>query len=84
MKYSVAWMNLFDNDLKMISVEADNPVTAIIEGARRLLGAPDTDEWLNPMLKNIPEPKGYMARIEEIREEFFNADQVIAVMLPLY
>lgn len=80
MKYSVAWMNFFDNDLKMISVEADNPIAAMIEGARRLIGDPDIDKWLYAML-DVPASKGHMARIEEIQEEFFNADQVIAVML---
>jgi len=84
MNYVVAWMNFFDNDLKMISVEAGNPITAMVEGARQLMGNnPENNMWLDPMLQNIPEPEDYAARIEEIREEFFNTNQVIAVMLPL-
>ena len=80
MKYAVAYMNYYDNDLKLIAVEADNPITAMIEGARKLLNAPESDEWLDPMLQNIPSPDGYAIRIAEIQEEFFNSDQAIAVM----
>ena len=80
MKYAVAYLNFFDYDLQITSVEADDPITAMIEGARELMGAADDDEWLNGFLKNIPSVDGYAARIEEIREEFFNADQVVAVM----
>jgi len=96
MKYVVAWLNFFDNDLQMILVEARDPITAMIEGARQLINSNSIehggnqdrsdraiDTWLNPMLKDIPEPEGYVARIKEIQEEFNNADQVIAVMLPI-
>ncbi len=80
MKYAVAYLNFFDNDLQITSVEADDPITAMIEGARKLMDAADDDEWLNDQLKNIPSSAGYPARIEEIKEAFFNTDQVIAVM----
>lgn len=80
MKYAVAHMNFFDNDLQITAVDAENPVQAMIEGARTLMKAQDDDEWLNGLLENIPGPDGYAERIEEIREEFFNTDQVITVM----
>jgi hypothetical protein len=80
MNYAVAYLNFFDNDLQIISIEADDPITAMIEGARELMGASDDDEWLNDQLKNIPSSDGYPTRIEEIKEAFFNTDQVIAVM----
>ena len=81
MRYAIAYMNLFDNDLKLTTVEADNPVTAIVEGARELMGvSDDVDKWLNPMVDNIQPSDDYAARIEEIKGEFFNADQVVAVM----
>ena len=80
MKYAVAYLNLFDNDLLIMSVEADNPITAMIEGARELMGAAVDDEWLNNHLKDIPSSDGYPVRIEEIKTEFFDTDQVVAVM----
>jgi len=80
MKYAVAYLNLFDNDLLITSVEADNPITAMIEGARELMGAAVDDEWLNNHLKDIPSSDGYPVRIEEIKTEFFDTDQVVAVM----
>ena len=79
MKYAVAYMNYFDNNLQIIIVDAENPVQAMVEGARTLLKAKDDDEWLNNFLKNIP-AGCYAKRVEEIRDEFFNADQAIAVM----
>jgi hypoxanthine phosphoribosyltransferase len=42
--------------------------------------ASDNDEWLNEFLENIPGSDQYGERIEEIRQEFFNADSLIAVM----
>ena len=80
MKYAVAYMNFFDNDLQMTQVDAENPVQAMVEGARILMKASDDDEWLNEFLENIPGSDQYGERIEEIRQEFFNADSLIAVM----
>jgi len=80
MKYAVAYMNYFDNDIKLTVVEADDPITAMVEGAREMMKARDDDEWLNEKLENIPSPNGYAERIEKIREDFFNTDQAIAVM----
>lgn len=81
MKYAVAYMNYFDNDLKLIVVEADDPITAMVEGVRKLLDNSESNEWLDPMLENIPAPgPARQFRVEEIQEEFFNADQAITVM----
>jgi hypothetical protein len=82
MKYAVAWISFFSNELQIIAVDAYDPITAMIEGVRQLAGNdPENNEWLDNMLKDIPE-EGYTARIEEIREEFFNVDQAVTVMLP--
>lgn len=81
MKYAVAYMNYFDNDLKMTSVEADNPVTALIEGVRTLMSTSDDDKWLDSFLEDIPSiGADATARIDAIKEEFFDADQLVAVM----
>jgi hypothetical protein len=82
MKFAVAYMSYFDGDLKLTTVEADDPITAMVEGARKLIGDSESNEWLNSMLENIPSPDSHdeMMRIEEIRQKFFNVDQVIAVI----
>lgn len=80
MKYAVAYLNFFDNDLQITCVEADDPITAMIEGARELMGAANDDKWLNDQLKDIPSSAGYSARIKEIKEAFFDTDQVITVV----
>jgi len=80
MKYAVAYMNYFDNDLKLTTVEADNPITAMIEGVREMMEAPNDDEWLNEKLENIPSSNGYAERIKEIQGDFFDTDQAIAVI----
>ena len=81
MKYAVAYVNFFVNDLQLTRAEANDPITAMIEGARELIsGSDDVDKWLDSMLENIPLPGNYGPRLEEIQEEFFNTDQLIAVM----
>jgi len=84
MKYAVAYMNYFDNDLKLTVVEADNPITAIVEGVRKMTEAKDDDRWLNSFLEDAARDKigvdDYAERIEYIRQEFFNTDALVAVM----
>lgn len=84
MRYAVAYMNYFDNDLKITVVEANDPIIAMIEGARILMDASgDVNEWLNSFeLENIPVNR-CETRIEEIRRAFFDTDQVISRPLPL-
>lgn len=83
MKYAIANMNYFNNDLKIIKVEADNPIVAIVDGVCQLTNNGvdvGVDKWLNSFLKDIPTDGDYEKRITEIQEEFFNADQLVAVM----
>ncbi len=81
MKYAVAHLSFFENKNQIAVVEADNPIAAMIEGARILVnpgGNPDTNEWLDGFLKDISDTADYAARVEEIIIEFFNADQIIS------
>jgi len=84
MKYAVAYMNFYDNDLKLTQVEADDPITAIVEGVREMTEAEDSDPWLNSFLEDAARDgvgvDDYAERIEHIRQEFFNADALAAVM----
>ncbi len=82
MKFTVAYMSYFNNDLKLTTIEADDPITAMVEGARKLIGDPESNEWLNSMLENIPLPDSHdeMMQIEEIRQKFFDVNQLIAVI----
>ncbi len=85
MKYAVALLNCFDNENHVVIVEADDPITAMIHGAVEILNVadPDTDEWLQDMLKDIPDADGYAARIEEIQGGFFNGDMAISEPVPI-
>jgi len=84
MKYAVAYMNFYDNDLKLTQVEADDPITAIVEGVREMTKAEDSDPWLNSFLEDAARDgvgvDDYSERIEYIRQEFFNTDALVAVM----
>jgi len=80
MKYAVAYASFPDSDLKLTAVEADDPITAMIEGVREMMGASDRDPWLNGFLEKSTEPANYAARIEEIKREFFDVDQAVEVM----
>ena len=80
MRYAVAHADFFNNDLKIVIVEFNNPITALIEGVRIICKTKDidTNKWLDSFLENIPNE--YVDdRIEEIRQEFFNGDQLVAV-----
>jgi len=79
MKYAVAYMSYFENDLKIIIIEANNPITAMIEGAYILMNEQEAGEWLNDFLKEYTHPNDYEKRIEEIKEDFYDADQAIAI-----
>lgn len=79
MKYAVAYTDSYANDLKLIEVEADDPITAMIEGVREMMEASDKDPWLNSFLKPVS-PVWYATRIEEIKEAFFANDQAVEVM----
>lgn len=84
MKYAVAYISYFDDALKLAVIEADDPITAIVEGVRSLLddsGNPEDTEWLDLMLENIPAPgPAREARIEEIEKMFYHADEAVAVL----
>lgn len=80
MKYAVAYMNFYDNDLKLVQVEADNPIVALVEGVREMTEAADDDPWLNSFLADDDSTADYADRIETIREGFFDADAMVAVM----
>jgi hypothetical protein len=81
MKYAVAHMDFFINDLKIAVVDADDPITAIVEGVLELLDTAEESmvEWVESFRANIPQPCHYGKRIEEIKQEFFDGDQLVAV-----
>lgn len=79
MKYAVAYMNFFDNNLKLAQVDAENPIIAIVEGVRQMTEAPDNDPWLNSFLRQ-PVTDDYDECIEYICRKFFDADILVAVI----
>ena len=82
MKYAVAHMDFFNNDLKIIVVKYDDPITALVEGVRTLIKVKnvdidiETNKWLDSFLGHVNDTG---RRIEEIKQEFFNGDQLVAV-----
>lgn len=69
-KYAVAYVNLFDDNLKIIIIEAFSESEALVEGTRNLVA--EMDSWLDSLLEKTP---------EEIEESFFDADQLIVCCL---
>lgn len=67
-KYAVAYMNFFDNDLKIVIIEDDDPIKALIRGARQLV---DNSDWLDESVARNS--------LEVIKAMFFDADQLIEV-----
>ncbi len=46
MRYVVAHMDFYNNDLKIVIVECDDPITALIEGVRKICKVRDTDKFI--------------------------------------
>ena len=82
MKYAVALLNFFDNSNHVTIVDSDNPIRAMVEGARTLMRAKDADEWLNGFLKDMP-TDSYATRIDEIQDAFFDVDLAISEPVPI-
>lgn len=70
MKFAVAYADYKNPEVKLTFVEADDPVTALVEGARELIEASDRDPWINSFLKKPVPPAEYASRIEEIQAAF--------------
>ena len=68
MKYAVAYVNLFDNDLTIEIVEADTPKEAIKKHTR--LADACHAEWVAEMPEDL----------EEIKEVFFDGDTLVDVI----
>ena len=73
MKFAVAYINAFDNDLQITIIEADDCIKGIIEGARILMKA---DKWLDDLYVKVVNTD---SAIEIIQNEFFNCDCNIAI-----
>jgi len=80
MKFAVAYMNAFDNDLQITVVEAVDCIKGIIEGARVLMKADDADDWLADLYNTAVDTTDNLdSAIEFIQVEFFNCDLHIAI-----
>jgi len=79
MRYAVAYLNYFDNELKMMIVEASNPVAALVNGVRELSGFEGDDPWLEDFLKEH-DPADYGLILEEIKAALFDTDIAVEVM----
>jgi len=78
MKFAVALVSAFDNDLRITIVEADDCVKGIIKGAKTLM--PANEKMLDDMYtKAIDESDNMDSAIKLIQDDFFNFDCNIAV-----
>lgn len=69
-KYVVGHVSLFNNELKLVVVEAENPVHAIIAGVKEL--APENPHgWLDEMSETM---------IDHVQEAFFDCDQLVGTL----
>ena len=71
-KFAVSWVSFFENDLKIQIVEAIGPVQAIAVAMVDWSGGGEARAWVHDLTSES-------RTIEEIREEFFKSDQLIAV-----
>ncbi len=86
MKYAVAYMDLFENDLKLVVIDRRDPITAIHDVAEEIIGP---SKWLDDLCQSIVTREDWSeqtmqrktkGQIERIIEEFFDADSVVAVL----
>lgn len=76
MKFAVGHLSYFDNELRLAIVEADNLADALLGGVRKILNiasdsVPDMISWVEGLSGKT---------VDEIGEEFFNADQIVAAI----
>ena len=76
MKFAVAYINYFDNDLQITIVEANDCIEGIIEGARILMKA---DKWLDDLYAKAVNTDNMDSAIEMIQDNFFDCDSDIAI-----
>ncbi len=77
MKFAVAYVNAFDNDLQITIIEADDCIKGIIEGARILMKA---DKWLDDLYAEaVYQTDNMDSAIEMIQNSFFDCDSNIAI-----
>ena len=85
MKYAVAYVSAFDNDLQVTVVEAVDVIQGLMKGARVLLKITDDNDdlynqWLEEIFKKAVDATDNLnAAVEAIQEEFFNVDSNIAI-----
>ncbi len=75
MKFAVAYVNAFDNNLQITIIEADDCVKGIIEGARIFM---KVDKWLDDLYTEVADKPMDLA-IEMIQNTFFDCDCNIAI-----
>ena len=71
-RYAVGHMDFFNNDLKIVIIEAGDEVQALIKGVGDDCNDEDIDRWLSQFNGKT---------LEEIKTAFFDADRLVAVKL---
>ena len=74
LKFAVAYVNAFDNDLQITIVEANDCIKGIIKGARIMM--PANDKWLDDLYAKAVNTD---SAIEMIQNNFFDCDSNIAI-----
>ena len=77
MKFAVAYVNAFDNNLQITIVEAVDCIKGIIEGARILM--PANGKWLDGLYTKAVNTNNMDSAIEMMKMTFFNCDCNIAI-----
>ena len=81
MRYVVAYVSDFDNDLKQIVVEAEDPIHALHKGVSKL--SPPSEHfscWLNDLCRYTWTNEDGPKLLEEIKKAFFNNDSQVSII----
>ena len=67
--YAVSLVSFFDNELKMIVIESDSIINAILDGTKKILGS-DSD-WVDDLRRKTE---------SDIKEYYFNCDMLVCAI----
>ncbi len=77
MRYAVAYVSFFDNDLELVVTDCTDPITAIHDAVEEMT---EKSDWLDDLCRPVATQENWPEQIKKIKEEFFSCDALVSVL----